>query len=336
MPVQERNLVDEVSGWLRIYDDGSVDRSWVGPPEAKFMVDSAPAHEEFIDGVAVRDVDPKSGPRVRVYMPETRPEDDPNEKLPVILHLPGGGFCISEPDWFMYYVFYSKLAKLGRAIVVSVYLQHAPENRLPSAINEGFSALLWLTSLAQSKAHDEWITGRADFGRVFLIGDSSGGNLVHEVGAQGGKTNLSPLKLAGSIPIHPGVVRATRSRSESEMPQTPFLTLDMVDKFLNLALPIGSNKDHPITCPMGPAAPPLDGLQLPPIMYCVAEKDLFIDTQMEFYEALKKANKTVELYMSENVTHSFYLNKMAVDHDPETKAQTGKLYDAIIEFIRRH
>lgn len=331
-----KKVVDEVSGWLRIFDDGTVDRTWAGPSEAKFMVDPAPAHEEFIEGVAVRDVAPQTGPQVRVYLPETRLEDDPNGKLPIILHFPGGGFCISQASWFMYYQFYSKLAQLSRAIVVSVYLRLAPEHRLPAAVDDGYSALLWLTSLARSEAHESWLTTRADFGRVFLIGDSSGANLVHEVGARAGKTDLSPLKLAGSIPIHPGAVRSTRSRSESEMPQTPFLTLDMADKFLSLALPIGSTKDHPITCPMGPNAPPLSGLHLPPILYCVADKDLLIDTEMEFFEALKNAGKNVELYVSNNMTHSFYLNKMAVDHDRETKAQTEKLYEAIIDFIKSH
>lgn len=333
MVIHEKKVVDEVSGWLRVYDDGSVNRTWVGPPEAKFMVDPTPSHEDFINGVATRDVTPETGPRVRIYMPGP---EDPDEKLPVILHFPGGGFCISQPDWFMYYSVYSKLARSTRAIVVSVYLRLAPENRLPAAIDDGFSALLWLTSLAQSESHDPWITDWADFERVFLIGDSSGGNLVHEVAVRAGKTELTPLKLAGSIPIHPGVCRSTRSRSELEMPQTPFLTLDMVDKFLGLALPIGSTKDGPITCPMGPAAPPLSGLHLPPIMYCVAEKDLFIDTNMEFYEALKNAGKEVDLFVSHNMTHSFYLNKMAVDHDPQTKAETEKLFDGIIDFVKRH
>uniref|UniRef100_A0A7C8ZQA6 Carboxylesterase n=2 Tax=Opuntia streptacantha TaxID=393608 RepID=A0A7C8ZQA6_OPUST len=336
MVAPERRVVDEVSGWLRVYDDGSVDRSWVGPPEAKFMVEPVPAHEEFIEGVATRDVEFRSGSRVRVYMPDTGIGSDPNEKLPVILHFQGGGFCISQADWFMYYAVYTKLARLARAIVVSVYLRLAPENRLPAAIDDGFSALLWLTSLGRGEAHESWVSNKADFNRVFLIGDSSGGNLVHEVASRAGKTDLSPLKLAGSIPIHPGICRVTRSRSELEMPQTPFLTLDMVDKFLSLGLPIGSTKDGPITCPMGPNAPPLSGLDLPPILYCVAEKDLLIDTNMEFYEALKKAGKDVELFVSHNMTHSFYLNKMAVDHDPETKAQTKKLFEGIVEFIRKH
>ncbi|TKY53454.1 CXE carboxylesterase [Spatholobus suberectus] len=51
-----KNIVEEVSSWLRVYDDGTVDRSWTGPPELKFFLNSVPPHREFIDGVATNDV----------------------------------------------------------------------------------------------------------------------------------------------------------------------------------------------------------------------------------------------------------------------------------------
>lgn len=109
----------------------------------------------------------------------------------------------------------------------------------------------------------------------------------------------------------------------------------MVDKFLGLALPIGSNKDHPITCPMGEAAPAVEELKLPPYLYCVADKDLIKDPEMEFYEALKKGGKDVELLINNGVGHSFYLNKIAVEMDPVTRSATEKFFEAIAEFISK-
>lgn len=328
--------MDEVSGWLRVYDDGSVDRTWTGPPEVKFMADPVPPHEEFINGVATRDVttDAKSGHRVRIYLPDKKPHD--HNKLPIILHFHGGGFCISQADWYMYYSIYTRLARSARAICVSVYLRLAPEHRLPAACDDGFSALLWLRSLARGESYEPWLNNYADFNRVFLIGDSSGGNLVHEVAARAGRVDLGPLRLAGGIPVHPGFARSERSKSELEQPESPFLTLDMVDKFLGFALPVGCTKDHPITCPMGPAAGLLDGLKLPPFLLCVAENDLIRDTNMEYYEIMKKANKDVELLINPGMGHSFYLNKIAVDMDPLTAAQTSGLIEGIIEFIKKH
>jgi len=331
--VQQKKLVDEVSGWLRLYDDGSVDRTWTGPPEVKFMVEPVPPHDEFVNGVAVRDITTNNNLRVRLYLPEKVSDE---EKVPIFLHFHGGGFCISEPDWFMYYQFYSQLARSARVIVVSSFLRHAPENRLPAAIDDGFSALLWLQCVAGRETEEPWLEKHGDFCRVFLIGDSSGANIVHEVAARAGKAQLNLIRVAGGIPIHPGFMRSTRSRSEMEKPQSPFLTLDMVDKFMGLALPLGSTKDHPFACPMGDGAPPLSGLKLPPFLLCLAEMDLIFDTEMEYYEAMRKANKDVELFVSKGVTHSFYLNKIAVDMDPNTGAQTDALIARIKQFIEQH
>lgn len=344
--VQEKKVVDEVSGWLKIYDDGSVDRTWTGPAQFKFMAEPVPPHDQFIDGVATRDIiiPGGSGLRVRLYLPEITPED--NHKLPILLHFHGGGFCISEPDWFMYYNIYTRFARSTQSIVVSPFLRRAPEHRLPGAIDDGFNTLLWLQSLARlsstepasyrSGSTEPWLEKYGDFNRVFLIGDSSGGNVVHEVAARAGSVDLSPVRVAGAIPVHPGFVRSKRSRSESEMPQSPFLTLDMLDKFLGLALPVGSTKDHPFTCPMGVAAPPLEGLKLPPVLLCLAEMDLIRDTEMEYYEAMKKAKKEVDIFVSKGVSHSFYLNKIAVDMDPNVGAQTEALICRVKEFIEKH
>ncbi|XP_008231718.1 PREDICTED: probable carboxylesterase 15 [Prunus mume] len=332
--VCQKVVVNEVSGWLRVFDDGTVDRTWTGPPQVEFMTEPVPPHDDFIDGVATRDVFVNKNLRLRIYLPETNPEDE--SKLPIILHLHGGGFCISQADWYMYYHMYTRLARSAKAICVSVYLRLAPEHRLPAPVNDGFSALLWLRSLAKGESYEPWLINHGDFNRVFLIGDSSGGNLVHEVAARAGKADLSPLRLAGGIPIHPGFVRAVRSRSELEQPESPMLTIDMVDKFLSLALPVGSTKDHPITCPMGYGAPDLDSLKLPPFLLCIAERDMIIDTEMEYYEAMKKARKEVELLISPGMSHSFYLNKIAVDMDPQTAAQTEGLISGIIEFVNKH
>ncbi|XP_015065659.1 probable carboxylesterase 15 [Solanum pennellii] len=332
----DKQVKDVVSGWLTVFDDGSVDRTWTGPPEVKFMAEPVPPHDDFIDGVAVKDVvaGENSGSRFRIYLPERN--DSSVDKLPVILHFHGGGFCISQADWFMYYAVYTRLARVANAIVVSVFLPLAPEHRLPAACDAGFAGLLWLRDVSREQGHEPWLNEYADFNRVFLIGDSSGGNVVHQVAARAGEEDLSPMQLAGAIPIHPGFMRSQRSKSELEQEQTPFLTLDMVDKFMELALPIGSTKDHPITCPMGDAAPAVEELKLPPYLYCVAEKDLIKDTEMEFYESLKTGKKDVELLMNNGVGHSFYLNKIAVDMDPVTGSATEKLFEAIAEFINKH
>ncbi|KAK1325728.1 putative carboxylesterase 15 [Acorus calamus] len=282
-------VVMEISGWLRVYSDGSVDRTWTAP---------------------------------------RRPLRCSNTFRPPA----GGGFCISRPTWRMYHAFYSRIVRSGwsvPAVCVSLQTRCAPEHRLPAAVHDCLSALTWLRS------SPDLLPPGVDLTRVFLIGDSSGGNLVHQVAALAG--NVSPLRIAGAIPIHPGFVRSTRSESEMKTEnESPFLTLEMVDKLLGLAVPEGSTKDHPITCPMGPEAAPMEEVDLPPLMVVVAEKDLMKDTQMEYVEAVKGAGKEVEVLLNRGMMHCFYFNDMMVKADPKTGEETKRLVEGIVDFIRRH
>ncbi|PRQ55732.1 putative carboxylesterase [Rosa chinensis] len=133
--------------------------------------------------------------------------------------------------------------------------------------------------------------------------------------------------------IPPGFVRETRSKSELEQPQSSFLSVDMADKLFSLSLPVGSTKDHPITCPMGSLAPPLDGLKLPPMLVFVGEIDVFKDTQVEYYEAMKKANQDVQLLSFPGMGHAFYLS---AEMNPCTSVQTASLVSGIAEFVKKH
>lgn len=333
-------VVDEVSDWLRILADGSVDRTWTGMPEALFLMTPVTPFLTPRDGVTLHDL--PGSPSLLLYLPEGA-QQPRAEKLPVFLHFHGGGFCISHCSWFMYYQFYARLAASLPAVVVSVELPLAPEHRLPAAIDVGYAALLRLRDLARGGAAgpaDALLRSAADFSRVFLIGDSSGGNLVHQVAARASAEApefWAPLRVAGGVPLHPGFVRSTRSRSELEQQSdSVFFTLDMLDKFLKLGLPKGATKDHPYTCPMGEAAPPLETVALPPFLVAVAEKDLIRDTNLEYCEAMKKAGKEVEVVVSREVSHSFYLNKFAVDNDPITGQRTHELLLAINHFVARH
>ncbi|KMZ69132.1 hypothetical protein ZOSMA_220G00050 [Zostera marina] len=154
MPMIENNkkLVDEVAGWLRIYDDGSVDQIWMGPSEVEFLVTPYhPSSEEALerDGIVLQDrliTTNDLDVSLRFYMPTTI-EKKTTEKLPIILHFQVGGFCISKATWFMYYQFYSHIAIACQAVVISVFTRLAPEYRLPSAIDDGYTALLLLRSL---------------------------------------------------------------------------------------------------------------------------------------------------------------------------------------------
>jgi len=135
-----RKVVDEVSGWLRVLDDGSVDRTWTGPPEVLPMMQPVVPYAVPRDGHTLHDL--PGDPSLRIYLPEVNGRGRKGGRLPVIVHLHGGGFClISHPSWVMYHHFYSRLACAVPAVVVSVELPLAPERRLPAHIDTGVAAV---------------------------------------------------------------------------------------------------------------------------------------------------------------------------------------------------
>ncbi|KAL4203312.1 hypothetical protein AMTRI_Chr01g127230 [Amborella trichopoda] len=146
------------------------------------------------------------------------------------------------------------------------------------------------------------------------------------------------MRIAGCIPIHPGFVRSTRSDSELNLESdSSFLTLDMVDKFLALAVPRGATKDHPYTCPMGEAGmAEIEGLELPDFLVPIAERDLIRDTELEYCDSMRRKGYKVEVLMSKGMGHCFYMNKVAIDSDPYTKEETDKLIEVIVDFVHRH
>ncbi|KAF0897168.1 hypothetical protein E2562_034219 [Oryza meyeriana var. granulata] len=345
-----RVLVESVTDWIRVYSDGSVDR--LGPPEAAPFMVVVPPYDEPRDGVTVHDLATGRGVDVRLYLTvEETKTTSGRQRRPVLLHFHGGAFCVSHPAWSLYHHFYARLAvELNVAGIVSVVLPLAPEHRLPAAIDAGHAALLWLRDVASgcsgvndSVAHPavERLRGAADFSRVFLIGDSAGGVLVHNVAARAGESgaeSLDPIRLTGGVLLHPGFIGPEKSRSELENPPTPFMTQETVDKFVMLALPVGTtSRDHPYTSPAA-AVRAAEGARLPPILVMVAEEDMLRDAQVEYGEAMACAGKAVETVVSRGrgIGHVFYLNWFAVESDPVAAARARELVHAVKSFVDSH
>jgi len=329
-----KKIIDEIPGVIRIYSDGSIERpqNILNPPVS--------ASQAFVDGVATRDleINPHTGIWVRIYLPETSPGMSQLEKYPILLHFHGGGFCAGSAALKGLNAFLCQLVNQCRVMCVSVEYRLAPEHRLPAACEDGMESLEWLHRLARGDSEDPWLSPFGDFTRCILMGDSAGGNLVHEVAiraAARGLKGLHPLGLCGGIIIHPGFVREQRSKSEVETPpDIAMLSIEMVDKLPSLALPEGSTKDHPITNPTGPLAPDLQHIKLPPFLVAIADRDLIRDTQFEYCQAMKIAGKIVEVFKSKNVGHCFHLRNNLITTDAIVSQQTQDLLDAIHNFIK--
>ncbi|XP_037432892.1 probable carboxylesterase 17 [Triticum dicoccoides] len=343
-----KKLVEDIGGWIKVYDDGTIERS-PPPPEASQLATTIAPYDVPRNGVTVHDI--RANPPLRLYLPEAAPLA--GRRLPVLLHFHAGVFCLTDPTWSLYHCFYARLAaSIPIAGIVSITLPLAPEHPLPAAIAAGFAAIDWLKSLAQPGLLAEPVleptsdpVGKlkavADFSRVFLIGDSNGANLVHHVAAgfnSAERAYRGPVRLAGAIMLNPGFSRSTPSRSESaDMQLDPYVDYKLADRLLALALPKGATRDHPYIWPVRDDAAAAV-LAMPPLLVSVATLDTMRDRQVEYCNVMRRAGKDVEVAQSPGVGHMFYLNQGAPEPaDEEAAARIAELIEAIRGFVgRRH
>lgn len=98
-----------------------------------------------------------------------RPLDSrPDEVLPLLLWLHGGGWCVG--DVASYDVVCRELANGSGCAVLSVDYRLAPEHPFPAAVNDARLAFDWATANAGVLGIDP--------ARIALCGDSAGGNLA--------------------------------------------------------------------------------------------------------------------------------------------------------------
>ena len=278
---------------------------------AEFLDRTVPANEHPVDGVYSFDalMDRETSLLGRVYRPAAAEEDRPNifldldkpvnaEVLPVIIFFHGGSFAHSSANSAIYDILCRRLVRICKAVVVSVDFRRAPENRYPCAYDDGWTALnwvnsrLWLQSKKDSKVH------------IYLAGDSSGGNIVHNVALRAGESGIEVL---GNILLNPMFGGQERTETEERLDGKYFVTLQDRDWYWRAFLPEGEDRDHPACNPFGPRGKSLEGLKFPKSLVVVAGLDLIQDWQLAYAKGLEKANQKVKLLYLEQATIGFYL-----------------------------
>ncbi|RCV31493.1 hypothetical protein SETIT_6G182200v2 [Setaria italica] len=175
--------------FLVLYKSGRV-RRFMG-------TDTVPASTDPATGVASRDVvvDAAAGLAVRLYLPRLATnrtagtETDGGQLLPLVVFFHGGAFVTESAFSPTYHRYLNALASRARVLAVSVEYRLAPEHRLPAAYDDAWAALRWVLASARPGAPgaDPWLSRYADLTRLFLVGDSAGGNIAHNVAMRAGR-----------------------------------------------------------------------------------------------------------------------------------------------------
>ncbi|XP_057741482.1 probable carboxylesterase 15 [Arachis stenosperma] len=311
------HVVEDCMGVLKLYSDGTVFRS---------NIQFKPINQNNHDNNLVLFEDhlfhKKHNLHLRLYKPTTT-----STNLPIIFFLHGGGFCFGSRTWPHTHAFCTHLAASLHVYVATPDYRLAPEHRLPAAVEDAVEAVRWMQRKGLHGSGDTWIGDYIDFDRVFIMGDSSGGNIAHQLAVRFGlgSREMEPVQVRGYVLLAPFFGGEVRTKSE-EGPPEQLLNLDMLDRFWRLSIPVGETRDHPLANPFGPRSPNLEDVELDPILVIVGGNELLKDRAQDYATRLKELGKNIEYIEFEGKEHGFFTH----NNDPHSEVE-----EEVMQLIRQ-
>lgn len=175
-----KELSYEIPHLIRVYKDGTIERlmfSQYTPPSLQQPVSSK-------DIVISRDVS------TRLYLPNPT---STYKKLPILVYMHGGGFIMGSAFSLQEQNYLNTMVSHINALVISVEYRLAPENLLPTAYEDCWTALQWVASHSTTcgQHQEPWLVTFGDFDRLYIGGDGSGANIVHNLALKAMKERLT-------------------------------------------------------------------------------------------------------------------------------------------------
>ncbi|XP_022861622.1 2-hydroxyisoflavanone dehydratase-like isoform X3 [Olea europaea var. sylvestris] len=301
-----KEVLIDLSPVIKLYKDGTVER----------LIDSPyvpPSPDDAATGVVSKDLNITPVVQARLYLPTLT---EPKQKLPVLVYYHGGGFCIGSAFNSLEKRYISMLAAEAKALIVSVEYRLAPQHPLPIAYEDSWTGLQWVSSHVTEKPGIEkepWLTEHSDFSKIYIGGDSAGGNIVHNILLRAGAEPLpGDVKIVGAFLSHPYFwgSKPIGSETKEEIEQ------NVACKMWLFAYPSAPGGiDNAMINPFVEDAPSLSGLGCSRLLVCVAEKDPFRSRGVLYVETVKKSgwNGEVEMVEVEGEDHCFHM------FNPETE-----------------
>lgn len=270
-------------------------------------------------------LNPNNKTFIRLFKPRSIP---PESKLPILVYFHGGGFILYSAASAPFHESCSKMADRLQTVILSVEYRLAPEHRLPAAYDDGVEAILWLRDQARGGGDcDAWLKDSVDFSKCFVMGSSSGGNIVYGVALRVAETDLSPVKIQGLIMNQAFFGGVDTSDSESRLKDDRICPLTATHLLWSLCLPEGVDRDHVYSNPIKSSGPEERAKmgRFPSTLVNGYGGDPLVDRQRDVAEMLRSRGVHVETRFDEDGFH-------ACELFDENKARA--LYDTVEAFMK--
>lgn len=303
MASNTKEVAADMTPFFILYKDGTINR--FRPSENAPLCDDPQAPVRSKDVV----VHPETGVSVRLFLPKIT---DPKRKLPVVIYIHGGAFCIGSARAFVFHNFISSLVEKTNFIAVSVDYRLAPENPFAATYDDSYAAFQWVISHVSGKGPDSWLNNHADFAKLFIGGESAGANIANDVAVRAGVNNLdSGIKILGLFLVHPYFGIET----------------DPLYKALNPTSTGGCFEDPRVNPLIDPR---LKSMACKKVVFFVAGNDSLKKGAVNYYEGLKKSawNGEMEIMETEGESHCFHF------FNPKSEKAVA-LVDKLVDFLKQ-
>ena len=236
-----------------------------------------------------------------------------------LLFLHGGGFTVGSVQ--THDTLCRQLAAASGCIVVSLNYRLAPQYRFPTASNDAWDALQWLSLQGAALG--------VNVARLAVGGDSAGGTLATVCAILARDAGL-PLAL--QLLLYPGTTAHQDTDSHRRFAQGPVLDERTITWFFEQYVRSPADREDWRFAPL--LAPDVDGVA--PAWIGLAECDPLVDEGVAYADKLRMAGVAVQLEIYRGVTHEFVKMGRAVPEARQAQADMAQALREALKGSRNH
>ncbi|MDQ0935654.1 alpha/beta hydrolase [Streptomyces turgidiscabies] len=289
----------------------------LGPVEGRKAVDGVQEGDVPAPDADVEDLVVSGGPSGQVSIRVLRPSGAQG-RLPVVLYIHGAGWVFGNAHTHDRLV--RELTVRAQAATVFVNYSLSPEAKYPTAVEEIYATLLWISQ--EGAAHG------LDPARIAVAGDSVGGNMAAATTLLA-KQRKGP-ELAAQLLFYPVIDANFDTRSYEQFASGYFLSRDGMKWFWDQYTTDPADRVQITASPLRASLEELAGL--PQALVIVAEADVLRDEGEAYAGKLRAAGVPTTAVLYQGTIHDFVmLNALRDTYAARAATRQGGefLYEAL-------